>query len=229
MHGCFAGLPFPPRAAALIAPRMTLPLPSARHSRLPTRFLPNRGFSHPLDPKPRSLPEPRVRLLPRRAGAAVQKLMSPGRWSLPNHGRLEPFSILPPITQSCTAEDGSSRPPHLFKRTSVQYLGVFPSNTPFPRLRIKPLSKSSPPPGTVPPGRFTCSKELVYSPQTPSPNHGLSWPPDRVWYSLPRHVERFLQVRHDSSRKPRSPLKDTRAARATHERSFRPSSRSRSR
>jgi hypothetical protein len=45
----------------------------------------------------------------------------------------------PPFAHSYTAGDGSSRPPHMFKITSVQHLRVFPSNTPFPRLRIKPL------------------------------------------------------------------------------------------
>jgi hypothetical protein len=68
-----------------------------------------------------------------------------------------------PIDRCCTAGDGSSRPPHLFKRTSVHDLGLPPSTTPFPCLRIKPIQMSSPPPNTAPPGRFTCSKRLVYT------------------------------------------------------------------
>jgi hypothetical protein len=137
----------------------------------------------------------------------------------------------PPFARSCTARDGSSRPPHLFKRASVQDLDVFPSNTPFPRLPIKPLSKSPPPRETAPPGRFTCSKELVYKPRTPSPNQGLSWLPDRVRHCLPPPHRgtvppgppRLLKNRDRHS------LKDSHAAWVTHERSFRSSSRSRSR
>lgn len=98
-----------------------------------------------------------------------------------------PFWFLSRSLAPHTAGDGHKKPLDLFKRTSVQSLGIFPVNTPFPRLSIKPISKSPPPPATAPPSRFICSKELVYKPRNPSPNRGLSWLPERVPYSLPRH------------------------------------------
>src|SRR4051812_18909736 len=52
------------------------------------------------------------------AVTAVRKLLSPGRRSLPNHDRLEPSDHAQSDPFSTTG-DGPSRPPHLFKKTTV--------------------------------------------------------------------------------------------------------------
>jgi hypothetical protein len=94
--------------------------------------------------------------------------------------------------------DGALRPPYLFKKTSAHNRGDLPPTSPFLGLRIKPIRKSSPPPGTAPPGRFTCSKSLVYTtagslpPTTAFPGLRIK-PVTRLLAT----VERLLQDRHD--------------------------------
>jgi hypothetical protein len=161
MHECFAGLPFSPRAAALISLRTTFPchphdtpvdlLASSRTAGSGSRELEFSTDAFSVVANGSS-----------GTAATAQKLISPGRWSLPTT-TISSHSKPTPVEHFGTAGDGSSRPPHLFKKTSVHDLGLPPSTGAFPGPRFKPIQMSSPPPGTAPPGRFTCSKRPLYN------------------------------------------------------------------
>jgi hypothetical protein len=228
MHECVSGLSVLPRSGPDLTPDDTLLCHP--HNALVRHAVPSQTTGpRNLGLKPyRSHLHRRQRLL--RAAATVSELIRPGRCPLHDHDRNKPRRSSPLDPFFTTARDGASKPPYLFKTTTVHHRVLHPSTTASRSSRIKPLlevlsAAVNGSPRSVSLNKTTTEHDSPSPPSTtacPAPLGPLS---DLLF----GYRGRLLQDRHDCSVRHTARPRDSPDTPATHDRPFRSSSRSRSR
>ena len=177
-----------------------------------------------------SMPSALSRTAPLAPPPTVQKLVAAGQWSLPTHARLDPLRSRSRSIHSPSPANGSSRPLYLFKKTSVHDRWLPPPTSPFPGPQVKPLLE------VLFAAANGSSKPFYLFKRTSVQNQGLPLQSRPFLASEPMPVASLAPPWNGSSKAattdPESGDRDLGgipAAQPTHERSFRLSSRSRSR